>query len=133
MTLISRNRFAMLFRPKMKKNFLFLILVAMLAASGCSWFKWRGHAAAKPGTTSQTIVTPDTSLEAKVISVNPVGRFVVLNFPGGQLPKLQQTLFIYRAGLAVAEAKVTGPQQENNIVADLVSGEARIGDTVRDQ
>jgi hypothetical protein len=49
------------------------------------------------------------------------------------MPKLQQTLFLYRAGLKTAEVKVTGPQSESNIVADLVSGEAQAGDTVRDQ
>ena len=73
------------------------------------------------------------SLAAKVVSVNAVGRFVVLSFPPGGMPKLQQTLFLYRAGLKVAELKVTGPQEEANIVADLVSGEAQVGDTVRDQ
>ena len=78
-------------------------------------------------------MTPDASLAAKVISVNPVGRFVVLNFSAGQLPKVQQTFFVYRTGLKVAEIKITGPQHDNNIVADLVSGEAAVGDTVRDQ
>lgn len=70
---------------------------------------------------------------ARVISVNTIGRFVVLDFPDGQLPAVEQTLFIYRSGLKVASVKITGPQQENNIVADLVSGEARVADTVRDQ
>ena len=32
-----------------------------------------------------------------------------------------------------AEAVSTGPAQDNNIVADLVSGDAKVGDTVRDQ
>lgn len=79
------------------------------------------------------IVTPDYSLAAKVISVNTIGRFVVLSFPASQMPKLEQTLFLYRDGLKVAEVRVTGPQQENNTVADLTSGEAQVGDTVRDQ
>ena len=79
------------------------------------------------------MVTPDTSLEAKVISVNTVGRFVVLGFSTSQLPSPGQTLFVYRAGLKVAQVKITGPQQENNIVADLVSGDAQVGDTVRDE
>jgi hypothetical protein len=35
--------------------------------------------------------------------------------------------------LKVAEVKVTGPQRDNNIVADLVSGDAQVGDEVRDQ
>ena len=79
------------------------------------------------------IVAPDLSLAAKVVSVNTVGRFVVLGFPPGNLPRLQQSLFLYRAGLKVAEVKITGPQEDVNIVADLVSGEAQVGDTVRDQ
>ena len=77
------------------------------------------------------IVTPNTSLAAKVVAANEVGRFVIVNFPADQVPKLQQSLFLYRAGLKVAEVKVTGPQSENNIVADLVSGDAKVGDTVR--
>jgi hypothetical protein len=35
--------------------------------------------------------------------------------------------------LKVAEIKVTGPQRDNNTVADLVSGDAQVGDEVRDQ
>ena len=79
------------------------------------------------------IVTPDYSLAAKVVSVNTIGRFVVLSFPASQMPKMDQTLFIYRDGLKVAEVRVTGPQQDNNTVADITSGEAQVGDTVRDQ
>ncbi len=35
--------------------------------------------------------------------------------------------------MKVGEVKITGPQQDNNIVADLVTGEAQVGDDVRDQ
>lgn len=123
----------MLLASQMKSNFLFIILLVAVVASGCSSSK-KHSATAKPAVTSpKTIVTPDDSLAAKVVSVNTVGRFVVLDFPTGQLPKLQQTLFIYRAGLKTAEVKITGPQQEDNIVADLITGEAQVGDTVRDQ
>jgi hypothetical protein len=82
---------------------------------------------------SQTIVTPDNSLTGKVVSYNSVGRFVVLGFPVGQMAKMDQTLFLYRAGLKVAEIKITGPQRDNNTVADLVGGDAQVGDEVRDQ
>ena len=82
---------------------------------------------------SQTIVTPDNSLAGKVVSYNSIGRFVVLGFPVGQMAKMDQTLFLYRGGLKVAEIKITGPQRDNNTVADLVSGEAQVGDEVRDQ
>jgi hypothetical protein len=87
-------------------------------------------AVAKP---APMIVTPDNSLSARVVSYNPVGRFVVLSFPVGQMPALDQSLFLYRDGLKVAEIKVTGPQQDNNTVADLVTGEAQVGDEVRDR
>ena len=86
-----------------------------------------------PPRASQPVVKPDNSLTARVADYNAAGRFVVLTFPVGQMPKLDQTLFLYRAGLKVAQVMVTGPQRDNNIVADLVSGEAQVGDEVRDQ
>jgi hypothetical protein len=113
----------------MKKLFPFFVLLMAFSLTGCAWF----HHQHAPKVATPNIVTPDASLAAKVISINPVGRFVVLNFPSGDMPKLQQTLFLYRAGLKTAEVKVTGPQSESNIVADLVSGEVQVGDTVRDQ
>jgi len=40
-------------------------------------------------------------------------------------------LYLYRSGLKVATVNITGPQQGNIIVADVISGEARDGDTAR--
>jgi hypothetical protein len=87
-----------------------------------------GNSAATP-----KIITPDNSLSATVISYDSVGRFVILSFPIGQMPELNQTFFLYRAGLKVGEVKISGPQRDNNIVADLVTGDAQPGDEVRDQ
>ena len=42
-------------------------------------------------------------------------------------------MFLYRSGLKSAEVKIVGPQQDTSIVADIISGDARAGDTVRDQ
>lgn len=114
----------------MKTVFLFAVLVSAVLSSGCSMFQ------NQPGTVRagvENIITPDLSLSAKVVSVSLIGRFVVLSFPARQMPNLQQTMFLYRDGLKVAEVKITGPQQEDNIVADLVFGEANVGDIVRDQ
>ena len=77
------------------------------------------------------IITPDQSLAAKVVRINTTARFVLLYFPADKMPKLDQTLFAYRSGLKVAELKVTGPQQDSNIAADIVSGEPQVGDSVR--
>ena len=79
------------------------------------------------------IVTPETGLLGKVVKVNPEGAFVVLNFPIGHLPAGEQRLNVYRLGLKVGEIRVTGPQQDDNVVADIVAGEAREGDDVRDR
>ena len=112
-----------------------LLLFAGMLATGCSLFhkSAKAPAPAPVAHTSQTVVRPDSSLSARVASYNAVGRFVVLSFPVGQMPNVGQTLFLYRSGLKVAELKVTGPQRDNNIVADLVSGDAQAGDEVRDQ
>ena len=57
----------------------------------------------------------------------------MLGFPVGQMPKMDQTFFLYRADLKVGEVKITGPQRDNNVIADLITGEAQVGDEVRDQ
>ena len=136
-------------RIMMKKLLPFSLLTLVIMLSGCAWLgrqmPWHHQTAntttAKPAPApakpppaqSKTIVTPDESLAAKVLTVNTVGRFVVLNFPEGRLPKLDQHLFLYRGGLKTAEVKIVGPQQDTSIVADIVAGDAQTGDTVRDQ
>ncbi|MGP8220319.1 MAG: hypothetical protein ACLQPI_12830 [Limisphaerales bacterium] len=108
-----------------------LVITGTLAA-GCLYH--RPEPPAPPAAVApQPIVTPDNSLTARVVSYNASGRFVVLSFPVGQMPKPDQSLFLYRAGMKVGEVKITGPQRENNIVADLVTGEAQVGDEVRDK
>lgn len=78
-------------------------------------------------------MTPDTSLRGKVSRYNEAGRFMVLEFPVSRLPASGRTLFVYRSGLKVGEAKVTGPQRDDRTVADLVNGVAQVGDEVREQ
>src|SRR5580700_6640012 len=113
-------------------RFFFLLMLVGFLAVGCASKKVaRGNAPGAPA--PQTIVTPDNSLAAKVVSYNPVGRFVVLGFPVSQMPDMDQSLFLYRDGLKVGEIKITGPQRDNFIVADLVTGDAQTGDEVRDQ
>jgi hypothetical protein len=110
-----------------------ILMIAGLLAGGCASSKNGTKAPSAAATSAEPIVTPDSSLSARVASYNSVGRFVVLTFPMGQMPKLDQTLFLYRAGLKVGEVKITGPQSDNNIVADLVNGDTQAGDEVRDQ
>ena len=120
----------------MKISALLTLLLVTLLTNGCSGLHYRAKTAkttAPTGVTTPAIVTPDNSLTARVVSYNASGRFVVLSFPIGQMPKLEQGLFLYREGMKVGEVKITGPQRENNIVADLVTGDAQVGDEVRDK
>jgi hypothetical protein len=91
-------------------------------------------ASAEPKATSQKlIVTPETGLVGKVETANQNLRYVVLSFPIGHLPAMEQRLNVYRHGLKVGEVKVTGPQIEDNVVADIVDGDSGPGDEVRDK
>jgi hypothetical protein len=83
--------------------------------------------------TQKVIMTPDTVLIGKVARVNQEGRFVVMTFPVGHLPTLNQRLSVYRQGLKVGEVRVTGPQMDDNVVGDIGAGEALPGDEVRGQ
>lgn len=79
------------------------------------------------------IVTADTSLTGKVVKFNETARIVVLDFSILNMPTAGRQLFVYRNDLKVGEVKTTTWQKQEHIVADLISGEARAGDVVRDR
>ncbi len=79
------------------------------------------------------IVTPENGLVGKVEMVNQNARYVVLSFPIGHLPVMEQRLSVYRRGLKIGEVKVSGPQIEDNVVADIVAGDSEPGDEVREK
>jgi hypothetical protein len=101
--------------------------------------KSQAGSAARPAVSGQslsvtnqgTVLTLSSTLTGKVAKVNVPLRFVVLDFGLDRLPALDQRLSVYRQGLKVGELKVTGPVMLNNIVADVVAGEANEGDEVR--
>jgi hypothetical protein len=117
------------------------LLIALAVISGCATNQESEGISSvdlptpggKSGEGSKLLVTPVNAVTGKVATYNSAGRFVVLDFPIGRLPSMEQTLFVYRQGLKVGEVKITGPERDNNTVADLVSGEAQRGDEVRDQ
>ena len=105
--------------------FYYVGLVVLLC--GCA----RGKAARQDGSSTSLLVTPEAALVGKVIRFNPEARFVVVNFPIGRMPAVERRMSVYRGGLKVGEVKITGPQREDNIVGDLVAGEAKTGDEIR--
>jgi hypothetical protein len=111
-----------------------VLLLALVLGFACGGCGGKGAAKDKPGSfAGEPIVTPSNAMVGKIIRVNLDGRFVVLNFPIGQMPAVDQRLNVYRGGLKVAEVKATGPQRDDNIVADIVVGDCRVGDEVKDR
>jgi hypothetical protein len=94
---------------------------------------WDAPSQTSPPKTNQSVtVTPVRSAHGKVAFVNAAGRYVVLTFPIGTVPGLEQKLNVYRQGLKVAEIKVSGPQRDFNTAADILVGECQVGDEVRE-
>ena len=120
-------------------------LLVIMSCAGC--FFGRGHkkssrpavanvshpATNAPLSADTFTVTPEEGLHGRVASVNAGLRFVVLTFPIGAVPPIDDHLNVYRNGNKVAELKVTGPQRDDNTVADIVSGDAVAGDEVREK
>ena len=73
-----------------------ILLTALMVLSGCAH-----HRASTAGLSAPAaaIVTSAESLAGRVAAYNQAGRFVVLNFPMSPVPPVDQTLFLYRAGL----------------------------------
>lgn len=117
----------------MKIWILFVCVATLLA--GCA--KTKIAAAPTPTAAAATkpakpIVTPDLKVSGRVAMFNAGARFVVLNFPIGGAPAADHKLNVYRNGLKVGEVKVTGPERDNNTVGDLIAGEAKVNDEVRE-
>jgi hypothetical protein len=107
-----------------------LVFVGLMA-SGCAWFGRKPsstQAVPKPGA---PVVTADLRISGRVKTVNVKGRFVFLSFPVVSMPAVGECLSIYRDGLKVGVVRVTGPQRDEYIVADIVAGGAHEGDEVR--
>ena len=134
-----------------------VVLVVLLMGSGCATrhaavqdskapAKPKKQATAKATKHRATSTEPTTTLTVtngnqvislanastgKVISVNADSRFVVLDYSLSTMPAIGNQLSIYRQGLKVGVATVSGPVINNNLVADLTKGEAQPGDEAR--
>lgn len=91
----------------------------------------KAKAPAKPVTPQDQPVVRVETAGGRVAWVNYSLKFVVLDFTLKQVPELGSRMFLYRSGRKVGEVKITGPVRENNIAADLIAGDAEVGDETR--
>ena len=128
----------------MQRAFLLAAVLALLVGTGCVHEPAKSPPLAPParsgsaGTNAppiepQLIVTPESALNGKVVLANANLRFVVLSFPIGEMPAADQRMNVYRRGLKVGEVKVNAQPLEDNVTADIIAGEAAVGDSVRDR
>jgi hypothetical protein len=114
----------------------FLALALLLWSLGCTTPQPNSTADDGPRQPARSPTEPevrlDRQIEGKVVSVNPVLRYVVIDFPIRRFPPLGQILSIYRGNQKVGEAKITGPSIDTTTAADIVIGEAVVGDTARE-
>lgn len=115
-----------------------LLLALLTGALVCGACAGRKTEKAQPKPSRATVakapvVVPSKALMGKVLQANQSARFVVLVFPVGQMPADEQVLSVYRDGRKVGEVKITGPQKDDKTVADVMSGEAEVGDQVSDR
>jgi hypothetical protein len=99
---------------------------AALLLTGCAHSKTPPSDQKSPP--PHTYITPHLAMGGRVEMVNPEGRYVVLSFPQGHVPPPGQHWRINHHGLAVGRVTIAGPQRDMNTVADLVEGEASVGD-----
>jgi hypothetical protein len=77
--------------------------------------------------------SPDFRVRGRVESVNRVAQFVVLSFPITSVVPPGVQVSVFREGLKVGILKVTGPQQDQNTIADIVTGDVQVNDEVREE
>jgi hypothetical protein len=107
-------------------------LFALGLATGCG----------SPGAPRSTATEPsaavgpenrlDESIQGRIVHVHPSLRLVVMDFPVLRLPEQNQVLPVYRQDVKVGEVKVTGPFMDTTAGGEILRGEARLGDVVRE-
>jgi hypothetical protein len=82
--------------------------------------------------TNSAVVRPADAVVGRVIAVRDQLRFVIIDFTGSRMPRLEQRLSVYRLDQKVAEVKISGPYLGTTVAADITAGDALPGDLVRD-
>ena len=91
----------------------------------------RAPARTSPARPSRPTVQAIVESRGRIVVVRPLSRFVVIDFGIDNLPPLGQEMAVYRNGVRVGTVRISGPSMGSMIVADVLAGDARVGDEVR--
>ena len=109
-------------------------LVFVAVTFGCSTPVTKAPARASAPVPPQSVAPAPSEVgsePAKIVSVNPELRFVVIDFDTSPMAPVGTRLSVYRGGKEVGAVRVTEPARAQLATADIVQGEARVGDEVR--
>ena len=113
-------------------HFLLLALTVCALAGGCAPRHGKPAtplpsgatiSASLPSTNAPSLIVTPGKTSGKIALVNSASRFVIVSFPPGTMPPLEQRLNVYRGGLKVAEIRISPPQHDLNTAADILAGE----------
>lgn len=107
-----------------------LLIVALV---GCASPTEKPAEQPKAAARGEMNVRPVYPVGGRIALVNEKARFVIIDFTNSRPPELEQKLAIYRAGLKVAEVKVSGPFRNTTVAADVTAGDVRYGDEVKSE
>lgn len=116
-----------LFSPKVKRAM--LISLATMVLSGCLGTGSTAPAGTPVGARLEPSATE--SGVAKVASVNTELGFAVVDFAAQTMPPVGTRINVYRGDKRVGTLRITEPVHAPLATADLVDGEARVGDEAR--
>jgi hypothetical protein len=77
------------------------------------------------------LITPLESVFGRVVSVNTQAQFVVVDFFFNRLPSPGQHLAVFRLGRRVGEVRASVWAKGGRMAADILNGDAQVGDDVR--
>src|SRR5688500_9849946 len=121
------------------RSFFVVVIMGGVLVGGCrSTSKPQAVEAKSRQVTAEVVqpkptVRPVDAVRGRVNSVRDDLRFVIVDFAGSKLPRLDQQLSVYRFDQKVAELKISGPYRGTTVAADITAGEPKPGDLVRDR
>lgn len=98
----------------------------------------RGGGLVRPAPTSDPtnaapVATTTLPASGRVHSVNPGLRFLVVDYTLGGMPPLQSRLTVYRNNEKIGEIRLSGPERNGFVAADILEGILQVGDEIRTQ